>query len=687
MMIAVVFLMTALFGFILAAETYTLKRKEWIEAQWSICTIDPPRVKWKVVGLYACFLSHYKMEAASDARYLHDILRKVLQARVFLDSSSLKDLRQLIVEGLHKSDVFLLLLTRGVLTRPWCLLEVFEAISRGLPIVLVEINDGGFSFDEVKAYIADLPARMGMENPTGLDVILEELGSTPIRRLQAAVLGLLDEHHKSCAPTLVWNPSAGDHMMLAAVKDIVERMGEVAGRELTWSASRTAKSNELPWDQKVAMRCRSSEVIKDTLRSRAVLARQPSAQMNVSKRFNLKNVLNTSERSSRSERRSRGSRCKLSTRSKTLSSLCDLGVNVTTVSSSNLESGNTTNGHASSEQHETGGRESPRPASSSAHSTEGQVSPGAERVPDVAGRPRGESAPPALGPRVVPAAANRISVAAFVAFTPNNIANARVLKAELSRKLNRYVGLCDEENTFELIPQASALVVVLCDKVLITPSCIIVMYAAIEANVPIITVLLDGGGYNFADATSQLSDPELWGSRLPNSLFKQPLLEHFSGPPRQEKVELEAVQRALRATVMPIIAIPWQPQGGSKNHYDAVTTHIANSIPKHPAKPNKWAAVKGAVRAQAALQQINAAGNVQPAAAADCSATPHRKPSLKDPPRKPSLRDPPRKPSFKDVVKGVVRSQSALQHITTARKASKGEGDASSPKRADRKTD
>ena len=46
---------------------------------------SPSQVRWKPHEIYACFLSHYKMEAASDARYIHDMLRKMLQSPVFLD--------------------------------------------------------------------------------------------------------------------------------------------------------------------------------------------------------------------------------------------------------------------------------------------------------------------------------------------------------------------------------------------------------------------------------------------------------------------------------------------------------------------------------------------------------------------------------------------------------------------------
>lgn len=47
------------------------------------------------------------------------MLRKMLKASVFLDSSTLFDLRKLVTEGVHKSDVLLLLATKNVLSRPW----------------------------------------------------------------------------------------------------------------------------------------------------------------------------------------------------------------------------------------------------------------------------------------------------------------------------------------------------------------------------------------------------------------------------------------------------------------------------------------------------------------------------------------------------------------------------------------
>jgi hypothetical protein len=108
-----------------------------------------------------CFVqSHYKVEAAGDARHLKDRLVGLLGAPVFLDSDDLLDLRELlrIVVRMHpthqsppsvfslqyafsltrllssrmylqaRSDVLLLLQTSNVLTRAWCLLELYTAI-------------------------------------------------------------------------------------------------------------------------------------------------------------------------------------------------------------------------------------------------------------------------------------------------------------------------------------------------------------------------------------------------------------------------------------------------------------------------------------------------------------------------------------------------------------------------------
>ena len=55
-------------------------------------------------------------------------------SRVFLDSDDLQDLN-LLLQHVRDSDVLVLFQTAGVLLRPYCILEVYEAIKAGVPVV------------------------------------------------------------------------------------------------------------------------------------------------------------------------------------------------------------------------------------------------------------------------------------------------------------------------------------------------------------------------------------------------------------------------------------------------------------------------------------------------------------------------------------------------------------------------
>eukprot|EP00966_Prymnesium_polylepis_P207457 4805689-Prymnesium_polylepis.1 len=99
-MICVAFAMLVLFWLTLAADAYKHIVDKRLRSRWAVCTTHPPYIeRWRLRGIYACFLSHYKIEAASEARYMHDVLRKMLKQPVFLDSSTLSDLRYLVSEG------------------------------------------------------------------------------------------------------------------------------------------------------------------------------------------------------------------------------------------------------------------------------------------------------------------------------------------------------------------------------------------------------------------------------------------------------------------------------------------------------------------------------------------------------------------------------------------------------------
>ncbi|KAL1499616.1 hypothetical protein AB1Y20_011815 [Prymnesium parvum] len=238
MMILVSVLMLALFACTMAGEAYFQRVQQQLKTKWSVCTMDPPRMKWKSKQIYACFLSHYKMEAASDARYIHDMLRKMLESPVFLDSSALSDLRNLITEGVHKSDTLVLLATKGVLSRPWCLLELLEASRMSIPIVIVQMVNSGFSFDAARAFVENLEEEMEKVNPMGLDFLQKRLGHD-LTELKDVLLSTLDENE---AAPLTFLSHAGDSVMVAMMKDLVERMAAATDRQVKWWQSGTEES-------------------------------------------------------------------------------------------------------------------------------------------------------------------------------------------------------------------------------------------------------------------------------------------------------------------------------------------------------------------------------------------------------------------------------------------------------------
>jgi len=104
------------------------------------------------------FISHYKAEAGSTAALMQDMLMRMLkekpdedvssnmEAPVFLDSEDLKDLSDL-KRHVAMSHNLVLLLTRGVLTRPWCLLEIVTATKAGAQVLPVKVDEPGEGFE------------------------------------------------------------------------------------------------------------------------------------------------------------------------------------------------------------------------------------------------------------------------------------------------------------------------------------------------------------------------------------------------------------------------------------------------------------------------------------------------------------------------------------------------------------
>ena len=95
------------------------------------------------------------------------------QAPVYLDSSLLTDLRTLFADGVHQSDCMVLLVSKGVLTRPWCLLELLEAKRRGVPVLPVHIAgnpDIELQVEHMRRYIDNLEHELRPGSPAALQV-------------------------------------------------------------------------------------------------------------------------------------------------------------------------------------------------------------------------------------------------------------------------------------------------------------------------------------------------------------------------------------------------------------------------------------------------------------------------------------------------------------------------------------
>jgi len=117
------------------------------------------------VSQHLVFLSHYKMEAGTEASLMrsemlqamderdHNQLGKLFHVPVFLDSEDLQDLASLKRQVLNSHNVALFL-TEDVLTRPWCLLEVVIANQFNVSIIPVEVIKPGskFAFPDQKWY-------------------------------------------------------------------------------------------------------------------------------------------------------------------------------------------------------------------------------------------------------------------------------------------------------------------------------------------------------------------------------------------------------------------------------------------------------------------------------------------------------------------------------------------------------
>jgi hypothetical protein len=168
---------------------------------------------------YGAFVSHCKREAQTEARNLKEMIEKELHCRAFLDSDDLKDLGELrghVVE----SDVLVLVQTRTVLERPWCVVELLTALEHNVPIVAVVPLSIAHSYDfaDAKAFLEDFENELERRSPGAYaEIVRNWTGATPLGEM----LGRL----RSELPKLISvrvDYSMSSRVLKAMLDDVVE---------------------------------------------------------------------------------------------------------------------------------------------------------------------------------------------------------------------------------------------------------------------------------------------------------------------------------------------------------------------------------------------------------------------------------------------------------------------------------
>ena len=94
----------------------------------------------------------------------------MVNTNIFVDSNDLVDLEKIFEEGVLKSEMIVLLGTTGVLTRPWCLLELYEARRHQIPVVTFAMSAHAFTPASARAHMHDLKSKL----PEGAEELIRE---------------------------------------------------------------------------------------------------------------------------------------------------------------------------------------------------------------------------------------------------------------------------------------------------------------------------------------------------------------------------------------------------------------------------------------------------------------------------------------------------------------------------------
>ena len=182
----------------------------------------------QILKAFASFLSHYKLECGTEARLVQLQLRPIIEKNpfegssheVFLDSDDLSDLRNLL-QHVIQTKVLVLLQTKGVLTRPWVIMELYTAITNEVPIVALNVkNASPYDYAEAMNFLMFFDQEIDIANP-GAAHLLIDMGIDPVD----VAYRLSD-----CLPNIIstdFNPNASEKVIQASLEDLADSMRKV----------------------------------------------------------------------------------------------------------------------------------------------------------------------------------------------------------------------------------------------------------------------------------------------------------------------------------------------------------------------------------------------------------------------------------------------------------------------------
>ena len=175
---------------------------------------------------FAAFLSHYKLECGTEARLVQLQLKPIVQANpivaggstdIFLGSDDLSDLR-LLLSHVKETQVLVLLQSKGVLTRPWVIIELHTALTHGIPIVALNVqNHAPYDYAAASEFLLNFDKDIELANP-GAAQLLIDMGIDPVD----VAYRLSD-----CLPNIIstnFIPNASEKILRASLEDLSDAM-------------------------------------------------------------------------------------------------------------------------------------------------------------------------------------------------------------------------------------------------------------------------------------------------------------------------------------------------------------------------------------------------------------------------------------------------------------------------------